>query len=151
MKLPLQFVRQLKLNFFHWLTPMASAKMDMNGQHPDGFFYISNRSLYEIHRGTASVSHLSKLTNIMEIQPGLEDTLLLKEGENKAGDWGKIYWPKTKELTSLKPDLLPDVDPDDLRAFYWLEKKQRLLAFTSEDVWFVPLEEIEKLPRNRAE
>jgi hypothetical protein len=115
----------------------------------DGFFYV-NSSLYEIHRGAAPIPHLPELTNIMEIRSGPDGSLLLLEGDNKAGDWGKLYWPQARQIVRLKPDLLRDIEPDSLREFHWLEGKRMLLAFTSEEVWPVPWEEIEKLPRSKA-
>ena len=118
---------------------------------PDGFFYIGNRLLYEVHRGAASIQHLPKLTNVMIVRPGPDGSLFLKEGDSKAGDWGKLYWPESKEMIRLKPDLLPEMDPDRLRDLFWLEDKRRLLAFFDEEVWFVPWEEIEKLPRSKVQ
>jgi len=117
---------------------------------PDGFFYIDERILYEIHRGAASVLHLPKLTNVMEVRPGPDGSLLLKEGDNKPGDWGKVYWPNAKEMIRLKPGLLPDVDPNDLRHLFWLEDRQQLLLFLDKEVRFIPWEEIENLPRMKA-
>jgi len=116
----------------------------------NGFFYLSNSRLYEIHQGEASIHHLPKLENIMHLRSGPEGSLLLKEGDNKAGDWGKLYWPHTKQLTRLKPDMLRDIPEDDLRELYWLEDQKKLLAFSDREVWFVPLEEIQKLPRTKA-
>lgn len=116
---------------------------------PDGFFYIGERLLYEIHRGASSILHLPKITNIMEVRPGPDSSLLLKEGDNKPGDWGKIYWPEARQIIRLKPDLIPEMDPDDLRHMFWLEDKRQLLAFFDEEVWHVPWEEIEKLPRTK--
>lgn len=116
---------------------------------PDGFFYLANRCLYEVHRGKSSVQHLPKLSNIMYLRPGPEDSLLLHEGDNKAGDWGKLYWPQSRELVSLKPKLLPDVPKRDLRGLFWLASQQRLLAFANREVWFVPYAEIQKLPRTK--
>ena len=63
----------------------------------------------------------------------------------------KLYWPQTKQLVRLKPELLPDIDPDRLLALYWLEEKERLLVFTSTEVWFIPWEELQELPRIKAE
>jgi hypothetical protein len=124
----------------------------------DGFFCISQDydpmesqrpALYEIRRGGTPVAHLTQITNVMEIRPGPSGSLLLREGDNKAGDWGKIYWPTSKQLVRLKPDLLPDVEPDSLRQFHWLQEKRILLAFTPEEVWPIPWEQIEKLPRSK--
>jgi hypothetical protein len=122
----------------------------------DGFFY-SNRghqpvdsncpSLYEIHRGAAPVPHLPKVSNIMQVGSGPDGSLLLREGDNKAGDWGKLYWPEARRLVRLKPDLLPDIT--SLPRFHWLESRRTLLAFTPQEVWPIPWEELEKLPRSK--
>ncbi len=132
---------------FTLLAPVEGTTWTSVPAGQDGLFYLANRCLYEIHRGGDSIPHLPKLTNIMEIRPGPEGSLLLREGDNKAGDWGKFYWPQTKELAHLKPDLLPDVGPSTPLAFYWLEQKRRLLAFTAQEVWFIPREELQELPR----
>jgi hypothetical protein len=87
----------------------------------------------------------------MGIGPGPDGSLLLREGTNKSGDWGKLYWPQANQIVSLKPDLLPDIEPDSLRQFHWLENKRLLLAFTPEEVWPIPWEEIEKLPRSKVQ
>lgn len=116
---------------------------------PEGFFYLANRCLYEVHRAKPSVQHLPKLGNIMHLRSGPEDSLLLHEGDNKAGDWGKLYWPQSREFMSLKPELLPDVPKRDLRGLFWLASQQRVLAFADKEVWFLPYSEIQKLPRTK--
>ena len=125
----------------------------------DGFFYVSGDynpvktkrpALWEIRRGAAPVPHLTRITNIMEIRPGPEGSLLIREGMNKTGDWGKLYWPQTREVVRLKPALLPDVNLDP-RALHWLEARQTLLAFAPAEVWPIPWADLEKLPRIRAE
>ena len=118
---------------------------------PDGFFYVGNRLLYEAHRGKASILHLPKLTTVSEVRPGPDGSLLLRECKNKPGDWGKLYWPETKQLVRLKPELLPDEDPDELHSLFWHEEKRCLLAFFEKKVWFIPWEEIETLPRRTVE
>ncbi len=115
----------------------------------DGFYYLRNRGLYEIHRGAAVFRHLPKLTNIMQLKSGPENSLLLKEGDNKAGDWGKLYWPDSRQITRLKPALAPEVPCGDLRALHWLESQKRLLVFSDKEVWFVTWEEIQQLPRTK--
>lgn len=115
---------------------------------PDGFFYLANRCLYEVHRGEPSIRHLFKLSNIMYLRPGPEGSLLLYEGSNKTGDWGKLYWPELNQMASLKPKLLPDVAKRDLHDLFWLESQQRLLVFTAEEVWFIPYAQIQELPRS---
>jgi hypothetical protein len=85
----------------------------------------------------------------MEVRPGPESSLLLLEGDNKAGDWGKLYWPQSHEFVSLKPEILPDLPKRDLRAVFWLESQQRLLAFADEEVWFIPYTELKNLPRRK--
>ncbi len=117
---------------------------------PAGFYYLVGRGLHESQRGCDPILHLPKLTNIMAVRPGPEGSLLLMEGTNKAGDWGKLYWPKEKRLVRIKPSLLPDLSSDDLREMHWLESQQRLLFFTREEVWFIPWEELKAIPRTKA-
>ena len=93
-------------------------------------------SLYEIQAGgSARSASAQRLTNVTEVCPGPDSSLLLREGLNKSGDWGKLYWPRTKGVVGLKPNLLPDVDPDDIRGLHWLDAKRVLLAFTAKEVW----------------
>lgn len=115
----------------------------------DGFFYLANRCLFEVHRGKPSVPHLPRLSNIMHVRPGPAGALLLKEGDNKTGDWGKLYWPQSKELVHLKPSLLPDVPKRNVRSLYWLASQERLLVFTDKEVWFILYTEIQQLPRTK--
>jgi hypothetical protein len=132
-----------------WSTAPAGA---------DGFFYVNRSStpmdtdkpsLYEIERGAAPVPHLPKLTNIMEVHRGPDGSLLLREGMSKSGDWGKLYWPQTREVVGLKPNLLPDVDPDDVHALDWLDEKRMLLVFTAKEVWPVAWADIETLAKKK--
>jgi hypothetical protein len=92
---------------------------------------------------------LPKLDNIMHLRPGPEGSLLLNEGDNKSGDWGKLYWPQSMQLARIRPNLLPDISKRDLRQLYWLDLQKKLLAFTDKSIWYIPLEEIEKLPRTK--
>jgi hypothetical protein len=116
---------------------------------PDGFYYVYRDMLYEIRRGSASIPHLPKNRNIMHVRPGPDGVLLLREGYKKGADLAKLYWPDSKQVIRLKPDLLPEIDPDNLDTMFWLEDKRRLLAFANGEVWFIPWEEIENLPRTK--
>jgi ComEC/Rec2-related protein len=110
--------------------------------------YGDGGTLYQIRRGSASVPQLPN-KNFMHVRPGPDGALLLRVSYKKGADLAKLYWPESKQITRIKPDLLPEVDPEELSSLFWLEDKRRLLAFSKEEVWFVPWEEIEKLPRTK--
>lgn len=116
---------------------------------PDGFYYVYDDVLYEIHRGNASVPHLPKNKNIMHVRPGPDGALLLREGYKKGADLARLYWPESKEVIRLKTDLLPEIHSDNLDTLFWLEDKRRFIVFVMGEVWFIPWEEIENLPRTK--
>lgn len=59
----------------------------------EGFYYLSDRMLFEVHRGKEPVRHLPTITNIMQIEAGPGGGLLLNQGQNKHGDVAKLYFP----------------------------------------------------------
>jgi hypothetical protein len=134
---------------FSLMSPVTNIDWTSVPAGPDSFYYIDSGTLYEIRRGSTSVPHLPN-KNIMHVRPGPNGALLLKVCYKKGADLAKLYWPVSKQIARIKPDLLPEVDPEELNSLFWLEDKRQLLAFSKEEVWFVPWEEIENLPRAKA-
>jgi hypothetical protein len=104
----------------------------------DGFYFLSNRRLYEVHRGGKPVRHLLGLDNIMEISEGPPGWLLLREGDNRLGDVGKAYCPATSVLFSLTREPL-GLDVDDLLdSVYWSPGSESVLLRVKPVFWAVP-------------
>ncbi len=116
----------------------------------DGFFYTSSRGLYSVFRGLERARHLKHLDNIMYISPGPEGSILLKEGDNKRGDLGKLYFPEENTYICITPELFEDEDPDNIRTLHWIESCGRLVAATTARFWAVPIESVLSLPRHDA-
>lgn len=134
---------------FALMDPVTNMDWTSIPAGPDGFYYLDGGTLYEIRRGSASVPRLPN-KNFMHVRPGPDGALLLRVSYKKGADLAKLYWPESKQMARIKPELLPEVNPEELNSIFWLEDKRRLLAFSKEEVWFIPWEEIEKLPRAKA-
>jgi hypothetical protein len=104
----------------------------------DGFYFLSNRRLYEVHRGGKPVRHLRGFDNIMEISPGPPGWLLLKEGDNTLGDVGKAYCPADSVLLSIAGELLGLTVDDRLDAVYWSPGAESVLLRVKPVFWAVP-------------
>lgn len=114
---------------------------------PDGFYYLDQRELYHLRRGGERERHLPSLGNIRHLRPGPAGSLLLPEGDSPLGDWGKLYFPASREWVRLRPALVPEVAPAELVDLAWVEAPRRLLILTPHEVWFVPGEEVALIAR----
>jgi hypothetical protein len=92
----------------------------------DGFYYLSNRHLFEIHRGSTPVPHASRWGNIMHIQPGPAGSMLLREGDNDDGDMAKLYLPSDETFIHIEPELF-GIDSHHAPIF-WSEKADRFVV-----------------------
>ena len=102
-----QFIMRAKSSQADWTYACAG---------PDGFFYLSRRRLFEIHRNGTAVSHVNKWSNIMSIGTGPDGSLLLKEGNNDDGDVAKLYFPMDGTYIHIEPELFDD---KDYPCIYW--------------------------------
>ena len=116
----------------------------------DGFFYLSDGRLFSVKRGGAVTPHLPKLDNLMTVSSGPARSLLLKEGDNRLGDLGKLYFPDEETCIRIEPEWFPDEDPDDIRALFCVADCQRLVAATTERFWSVPMAIALRNPRYHA-
>ena len=91
----------------------------------DGFFFLSNRQLFEVHRHGAAKAHAKRLSNIMSIGRGPAGSLLLKEGDNKDGDVAKLYFPGDGTFIHIEPELFDD---EEYPFIYWSEKSDRFVV-----------------------
>ena len=47
--------------------------------------------------------HLERVPNIMHVVPGPQGALLLKQGDNRKGDLGVMYFPQEDSFIRLEP------------------------------------------------
>jgi hypothetical protein len=111
----------------------------------DGFFFITQRKLFEVHRGGKAVRHAPLWENIMAVLPGPAGGLLLKEGNNPDGDIGKLYFPADGTFIHIEPELLGDQDLYDFLC--WSQGAKRIIASDGASLYAVPVETILALPR----
>jgi hypothetical protein len=111
----------------------------------DGYFYLSNRCLFEIHRHGKATAHAEKWTNIMYVRPGPQGSILLKEGTNKDGDVAKLYFPAEGTFSHIEPELFDD---KDYPFIHWSEKTDRFIVIAGKFL-AVPTAAVLSLPRYR--
>ena len=118
----------------------------------DGFFMVAkaDRRLYEIRPGQEPIQHLPKVENIMYISPGPEGAILLKQGDNRLGDLGKLYFPAEEYYLRIQPELFEDEDPDYIYSLHWCGACGKLVAATPKRLWGAPADAVLKLPRYNA-
>lgn len=114
----------------------------------DGFFFITQRKLFEVHRGGSAVRHAPLWENIMAALPGPDGGLLLMEGNNPDGDIGKLYFPAEGTFMHIEPELLGDQDMYDFLC--WSQGANRIIASDGANLYAVPVETILALPRSDA-
>jgi len=120
----------------HWTYAPAGA---------DGFFYLSNRLLFEVHRGNQPTPHATRWTNIMYIRPGPAGSILLQEGDNKDGDVAKLYFPGDDTFIHIEPELFDD---KEYAFIAWSEKADRFVV-AAEKFLAVRTATVLALPRYR--
>lgn len=111
----------------------------------DGFFFLRDRQLFEVHRGKSPVPHLSDLMNIMHAMPGPCGGILLKEGENDDGDIGKLYFPDSGTFIHIEPELLGDQDLYDFLC--WSREANRIIASDRNNLYAISVDTVLGLPR----
>lgn len=92
----------------------------------DGFFYLSDRDLYEIHRGGTPIRHVEAWTNVMAVRPGPDKGLLLKFGGNDEGDVGVLYFPENGTYIPLPPEMFDG--RSSYSALYWSQAADRIVV-----------------------
>jgi hypothetical protein len=111
----------------------------------DGLYFLKERKLYEVHRGKKPSRHGPKWTNVMQVQPGPEGGLLLKEGGNPNDDVGKLYFPADRTFIHIERELLGDQDLYDFLCYS--PGASRIIASDGANLYAVPVETILALPR----
>src|SRR4029077_8986993 len=109
----------------------------------DGFFYLSNRCLFEAHRGGEVSPHTPKWTNIRFVRPGPASGILLQEADNKDGDVGKLYFPADGTYIHIEPELFDDREYDFI---YWSAPTDRFVVLGGK-ILAVPTSSVLALPR----
>ena len=93
----------------------------------DGFFYLSARGLFEVHRGGEAKRHLEAegISNIIRIAPGPDSCLLLRLGKNDHGAAAVIYDPNDG---SVKKVTAQDLGQKRIEGLRWSEPAGRLVG-----------------------
>lgn len=112
----------------------------------DGFFYLSDRCLFEVHRHGRPISHAPKWTNIMRVSPGPTGSLILREGNNKDGDVAKLYFPTDGTFVHIEPEMFDD---REYSFVHWSPSSDRFIVLCGRFL-AVPTSAILSLPRFRA-
>jgi hypothetical protein len=112
----------------------------------DGYFYLSDRHLFEVHRHGKGTAHSRRWTNIMYVYPGPAGGILLKEGKNKDGDVAKLYFPADGTFIHIEPELFDD---KDYPFIYWSPASDRFVVLAGKFL-AVRTEVVLSLPRYRA-
>ncbi|MBL8821456.1 MAG: hypothetical protein JNJ77_02635 [Planctomycetia bacterium] len=115
-----------------------------------GFFIVQNGQLCEFQRSEKRKQHMNRFTNIMFLTPGPQNSIILKEGYNKLGDLGKLYFPGRDYYQRLEPELFDDEDPDAIYSLHWIESCDRFIAATPKRFWAIPTARVLHLPRYSA-
>lgn len=113
----------------------------------DGFYYVSNRILFEIHRGQSPVQHLKRFKNIMQLRPGPEGALLFQEGDNDRDDAGNIYFPSKETVIYLGKDSI-GFDQSETDDLFWAAS--RLIIQQGNILYSIPETEVLKAPAYHA-
>ncbi len=91
----------------------------------DGFYYLSDRQLFEVHRNGEPTADAPQWTNIMSLGAGPAGGILLKEGNNQVGDVAKLYFPADRTFAHIQPELFDD---KDYPFVYWSKAADRFIV-----------------------
>jgi hypothetical protein len=91
----------------------------------DGFYYLSQRQLFQVHRNGKPIAHAPQWTNIMSLGAAPAGGILLKEGDNKDGDVAKLYFPAEGTYAHIEPELFDD---KDYPFIYWSKTADRFIV-----------------------
>ncbi len=98
----------------------------------DGFYYLSDRQLFEVHRGSPPVRVLPTVDNIMDVRPGPEGSLILRQGQNKQGHVAKLYFPAELRHAAIAPKDFGLAGSRSLEPVFWSPVAQVMLCLVSE-------------------
>ena len=85
------------------------------------------------------------LDNVMAMARGPDDTLIISEGDNPEADCLKLWWPATRELTHVRPEML---ELDDRPCFIYFDATAQLVVAARPRMWHaLPWSELEAMRR----
>lgn len=113
----------------------------------DRIFFTYKRRLHSIRFHKDSLQHLSGATNIIQLSPGPDNSIIVYEWVNSKGDLGKLYFPEDDTYVRLKSEIFEDEDPEDIQTLHWIEDTGRLIATTADRLWAVPVNSVLSLAR----
>lgn len=97
----------------------------------DGFYYLSDRRLHEIHRGAPPVRVLPNVDNIMDVRPGPGASLILRMGHSKQGNVAIVHFPAEDRHAVL---IAKDFDLPSARSIepiFWCPVAQVVICLVS--------------------
>ena len=112
-----------------------------------GFFYLSKRRLFEVHRGKKPIRHMPRCTNIMHVRPGPVGSLLLQEGGNDDADVAKLYFPAEEAFVHIQPEMFDDKEYDFIG---WFPTIDRFVVSDRRHLLALPTSAVVQLPRCNA-
>ena len=112
---------------------------------PDGSIALSDKQVPVRMARDGARETILPLDNAQDLVSGPDDALIIREGLNVEGDALKIWWPGTREVTSVHPDFF---GVEDVPMFVIYAATPRLLVFYDRKAWTaVPWSTIAALPR----
>jgi hypothetical protein len=134
-------------------APFPSDNPDTVATPEGGLFFLSFCRLFEVRPDGTTVAHARDLDSIMQIAPGPEGTLLLREGNNPEDDIGKIYYPANGTWASLTREVF--AFRDDVEYFtsvFWSRRADLVVVQSKVFCHAVPARAVLDLERSaRAE
>lgn len=110
----------------------------------DGFFYINDFMLYEVHGCDEPKPHLKR--EFCAVKPGPDGGLLLVWATNENGNVGALYYPSngsllTKRLAILNQELFgnPQQRISDL---YYCDDGRKIIALCADQLLAVPVDQV---------
>jgi len=82
------------------------------------------------HNGTRHES--LPIDNVVAIAVADDDTLIISEGENPEGDALKLWWPRTREMTHVHPEMF---GIDDRPTFVYFDRAAHLVVVARPGTW----------------
>jgi hypothetical protein len=134
------------------VTPLGGGDLEATPNDPQSLVTVSDdaivglfgRTPIRISRDGARETILP-LTNAMSIVRGPDDALILREGDNVEGDALKIWWPRTREVTQVQPDVFADEEAPNFVLY--ASGPGLLVGLCGRDWRALPWDVIAALPR----
>lgn len=141
------------------LKPVASWKLETLTHDlssvpagDDGFFYISDEKLFEVHSADRTpVQHLKSFEGLWYVRPGPNDSLLLNVllGLNPKGLGGYLYFPKKNEVITIPGAIFETGYPSLIQQVVWCKESKEFATHMGNNVYMIPESAILSLERKK--